>query len=203
MANTLILGGARSGKSALGEKLALASQPERIYLATAEARDSEMQDRINHHRERRGNNWHLIEEAIDIAAIINKHSKPETVILIDCLTLWTSNLMERTCNIDHRVQTLVEACQKAKGDLIFVSNEVGLGIVPMNQMARDFRDHAGRVNQKMAGAVDTVHFCLSGLPLTLKKDGKATGGLPFSSLTSSNTSSDAIFSPLSGLPQGQ
>ena len=180
MASILILGGARSGKSALGEKLALASQSDHIYLATAEIRDDEMQDRINHHKERRDNTWLLIEETINIADVINKHSKPGTVILIDCLTLWVSNLMEQACNIDHKVQALIKAIKHAGGDLIFVSNEVGLGIVPMNQMARDFRDHAGRTNQQLAEAVNTVHFCLSGLPLTLKKDGEITGGLPFS-----------------------
>ncbi|UTW55938.1 bifunctional adenosylcobinamide kinase/adenosylcobinamide-phosphate guanylyltransferase [Kordiimonas sp. SCSIO 12610] len=184
MTSTLILGGARSGKSALGEKLALANGHACIYLATAEARDSEMEDRIQHHRERRGQNWKLIEETTDIARVISENSSASTTILIDCLTLWVSNLMERELDIETMINDLETAITSAKGDLIFIANEVGLGIVPMNKMARDFRDHAGRVNQRIAGIVDTVHFCVSGLPITLKQGGELTGGLPHTILTS-------------------
>jgi adenosylcobinamide kinase/adenosylcobinamide-phosphate guanylyltransferase len=176
MASTLILGGARSGKSALGENLALASGLNCIYLATAEARDQEMVERITHHQDRRGTNWKLLEKTTDIANVIKQHSQPDTVMLIDCLTLWTSNLMEQDHNIPDAILSLEQAINAAQGDLIFVANEVGLGIVPMNKMARDFRDHAGRINQAVAATVDTVYFCIAGLPLTLKQNGIATGG---------------------------
>jgi adenosylcobinamide kinase/adenosylcobinamide-phosphate guanylyltransferase len=177
MVSTLILGGARSGKSALGEKLALASGLNCIYLATAEARDEEMVERISHHRNRRGKSWQLIEETIDIDKVITQSSHPDTFILVDCLTLWTSNLMEKECDVSSAIKSLEKAIHNAAGDIIFVANEVGLGIVPMNKMARDFRDHAGRINQAVAAKVDTVHFCISGLPLTLKQDGSVTGGV--------------------------
>lgn len=166
--STLVLGGARSGKSRYAEKLASDAKLNLVYIATAEIRDKEMIARVKRHQADRKDQWKTIEEPIDIASEINKNSTSENVILIDCLTLWLSNLLEKERSISNETKSLINAIKKAKGHLIFVSNEVGQGIVPANPLARTFRDEAGRLNQSIAETVDEVFFITAGLPMTLK-----------------------------------
>ncbi|MBI3753746.1 MAG: bifunctional adenosylcobinamide kinase/adenosylcobinamide-phosphate guanylyltransferase [Deltaproteobacteria bacterium] len=170
-----ILGGARSGKSAYALKLAESIAGERLYLATAEALDKEMAERIKKHKKERGNNWTTIEEPMRIADVIAKDKK-HAVILLDCLTLWLSNLITnyelRITNLDSQIAkqiaSLISACKKTKANIIVVSNEVGLGIVPDNPLARRFRDIAGIANQKMAEAADEVYFVVSRIGMRIK-----------------------------------
>lgn len=171
----LVLGGARSGKSAYALQLAESMPGKRLYLATAEALDNEMLQRIKKHKKGRGNNWQTIEEPIKIAEVVKKN-RGYDVILLDCLTIWLSNLIThyelRIMNLDSQIvkhiASLVSACKKTKADIIVVSNEVGLGIVPDNPLARKFRDIAGIANQKMAEAADEVYFVVSGMTIRLK-----------------------------------
>ncbi len=169
---TLIMGGARSGKSKYAEKLALKSEFDLIYIATGEARDNEMQNRIDHHKNRRGTRWNTIEEPLKIAAEIGLISDNKTLLLIDCLTLWLSNIIERNRNIEEETNILINAIKSARCPLILVSNEVGQGIVPINKLAREFRDETGRLNQKIAACVSNVYFVMAGLPLPLKENNK-------------------------------
>jgi adenosylcobinamide kinase / adenosylcobinamide-phosphate guanylyltransferase len=162
---TLVLGGARSGKSRFAESL-LGSATQRIYLATAEARDEEMRERILDHQARRGQGWHTIEAPLDIATPIAQ-AGPDAV-LVDCLTLWLSNLMAAHLSIEEATTGLCQALGKVQAPIVLVSNEVGLGIVPENALAREFRDHAGRLNQTIAAAAARVFFIAAGLPLILK-----------------------------------
>ena len=162
----LVLGGARSGKSRFAESLLAGHAGQRVYLATAQAGDEEMRQRIAEHRKRRGNDWRTIEAPLDIASPIAEASGD--AILIDCLTLWLSNLMAAGLNIDQAVDGLCKALGKARAPIVLVSNETGLGIVPDNALAREFRDHAGRLNQSVAAIADRVFFVAAGLPLTLK-----------------------------------
>ena len=169
---TLILGGARSGKSAYGETLverhAQATGGPRVYLATAEAGDDEMAARIAAHRARRGNRWTTVEEPIALADALSGADEPGGAVLVDCLTLWVSNLMAEGCDVAAESASLVESLDGLDGTVVFVANEVGLGVVPDNAMAREFRDHAGRLNQDMAQRADRVVFMAAGLPLALK-----------------------------------
>ena len=164
----LVLGGARSGKSRYAQQRAEALPGEWVFVATAQALDAEMAARIARHRADRGKRWRTIEAPLDIAAIIAAESRAERVVLVDCLTLWASNLMfaER----DHREQAgqLARAIANAAGPVILVANEVGLGIVPDNALARRFRDVAGEINQIVAASVDEAVFMAAGLPLKLK-----------------------------------
>jgi adenosylcobinamide kinase / adenosylcobinamide-phosphate guanylyltransferase len=162
---TLILGGARSGKSAYAERLI----GERgLYLATAEAGDEEMRERIRRHRERRGAGWKTIEEPLDLAGALERHASADRPVLVDCLTLWLSNLMAAGLDIDTETQRLTERLGTLPCPVVLVSNEVGLGLVPTTPLGRAFRDHAGRLNQRVAAAADRVIFVAAGLPLTLK-----------------------------------
>lgn len=164
---TLVLGGARSGKSAYAERLVLGVSGTGVYLATAQARDSEMTRRIAQHRERRGAKWRTIEAPIDVVGVLS--SAPEGApILVDCLTLWLSNLMEAEIDPDRESERLVECLGVIGGPVVLVSNEVGLGIVPDNELARRFRDHAGRLNQTVAACADQVFFIAAGLPMRMK-----------------------------------
>jgi len=171
---TLVLGGARSGKSSFAEQLCLdhcrvANTDKAIYVATAEAGDQEMQSRIALHQERRGLAWHTIEEPLDLIGIIARQSSLHQPILIDCLTLWLSNLMQKDRSISQESDRLVKIFQdRTLPPVVMVSNEVGLGIVPDNQLARRFRDEAGRLNQKIAAAASRVVLMAAGLPLPLK-----------------------------------
>ncbi len=169
---TLVLGGARSGKSALAETLAAAPGGRPVYLATAEPGDAEMAERIRRHRERRGLGWATIEEPLDIVGRLA--AADGAAVLVDCLTLWLANLMQAGLDVAAETARLVEALARHAGPVVLVANEVGFGIVPDNPLARDFRDHAGRLNQAVAAVADRVYLVAAGLPLVLKDDG-ATG----------------------------
>lgn len=164
----LILGGARSGKSTYGEKIARQAADGRlIYLATAEASDGEMQDRIAAHRERRGSDWHTIEEPVALAPHIMAAGQGD-VILIDCLTLWLTNILLGDGQFEKHTTALTGALTSTKAKTVLVSNEVGLGIVPDNALSRRFRDEAGILNQRIAATADHVVLMTAGLPLILK-----------------------------------
>lgn len=164
----LVLGGARSGKSTFAEKIAIASGLGMHYVATGRAWDGEMQARIDEHRDRRGPDWQTHEEPLELAACLKAIDAPDRVILIDCLTLWVTNLMMEDRNMAAEFQNLAAWLPQARARLVFVSNEVGLGIVPENRMARDFRDHAGRLHQLIAEKSAEVYFIAAGLPLKMK-----------------------------------
>lgn len=166
--SVFILGGARSGKSRFAEELAGKSGGSLHYLATGRAWDDEMRERIVHHQVRRGGEWTTHEAPVDIAAVLEQLDAPENVVLIDCLTLWLTNLMMENADIEAAFAALEAAIVSARARLIFVSNEVGLGIVPENRMAREFRDHAGRLHQRIAAIAREVYFVAAGLPLKMK-----------------------------------
>ena len=166
-----ITGGARSGKSAFAEKLAGDIPGKRAYLATAQALDAEMVARIEHHRLRRGSAWDTYEEPLAITELLKKLSGRYEVVLLDCLTLWLSNIMARTGSNDEisaRVDELTSGLRDFAGACIVVSNEVGLGIVPDNPLARRFRDLAGFANQKLAQASDEAYLLAAGIPMKIK-----------------------------------
>ncbi len=166
---TLILGGARSGKSTFAEKLA-DSTAQPIYIATAQPDDAEMADRIRHHQERRSSHWQTWEIPLSIAEAIARIDSPATVV-VDCLTLWVSNLMQAGRDVASESQTLVEALASSPCSVILVSNEVGSGIVPVNALARAFRDHMGYLHQLLAAQADHVYLIVAGIPLTVKSPG--------------------------------
>ncbi|OYU47741.1 MAG: bifunctional adenosylcobinamide kinase/adenosylcobinamide-phosphate guanylyltransferase [Rhizobiales bacterium PAR1] len=167
--STLVLGGARSGKSAFAERLAVESGFERLYLATATPFDDEMAARIARHRaDRVEAGWQTLEEPLEIADIIRREATSTRVILLDCLTLWLNNLMFAGRDVAAEQAALLEALREARGPVILVSNEVGLGLVPETPLGRDFRDAQGRLNQAVAALVPSVVFVAAGLPLTLK-----------------------------------
>jgi adenosylcobinamide kinase / adenosylcobinamide-phosphate guanylyltransferase len=170
MANvTLILGGARSGKSRHGEVMALSSGLEPVYIATAEAWDDEMRARIAVHRDRRvGQGWLDVEAPLDLVDAITEKAAEDRVLLIDCLTLWLANLMAAERDIDAVSSALLGALAAAPGQVILISNEVGFGIVPENAMARRFRDLAGRLHQDIARDADRVLLMVAGLPVVVK-----------------------------------
>jgi adenosylcobinamide kinase / adenosylcobinamide-phosphate guanylyltransferase len=164
----LVLGGARSGKSAFAERLVVETGLSRHYIATGRAWDDEMRARIAQHREDRGEGWETHEEPLALAERIADVARQDRAVLVDCLTLWLTNLMLEERDIAQEFTGLCEAIKGAPGTLVFVSNEVGLGIVPENRMAREFRDHAGRLHQKVAALVPDVYFIAAGLPLKMK-----------------------------------
>ncbi|MGI9407768.1 MAG: bifunctional adenosylcobinamide kinase/adenosylcobinamide-phosphate guanylyltransferase [Hyphomicrobiaceae bacterium] len=165
---TLVLGGARSGKSAFVEKLVAESGLNKIYIATGEARDDEMKDRIAMHRARRGSDWTTVEAPLDLADAIVAHASAAAIVLVDCLTLWISNLLMAERDLDTAFDDLAGRMGDIAGPVVLVSNEVGLGIVPENALARRFRDAQGQLNQRMAALADEVYFLAAGLPTTLK-----------------------------------
>lgn len=162
----LVLGGARSGKSAYGERLIEESRLRPVYLATAEARDEEMAARIAHHKARR-KGWRTVEEPLELAGALGTVEAGEAV-LVDCLTLWLSNLMAADRDIEAEAAGLLRALPQCAGPVVFISNEVGLGIVPDNALARRFRDEAGRLHQRIAAEVDAVIGMMAGLPMVFK-----------------------------------
>jgi adenosylcobinamide kinase/adenosylcobinamide-phosphate guanylyltransferase len=164
----LVLGGARSGKSAFAERLVEESGLAPIYVATAEAGDPEMIDRIATHRKQRGTAWRTIEVRDRLEEALAAEAGEGRAVLVDCLTLWLSNLMLAGADIEARTQALAEKAAALPGLVIFVSNEVGLGIVPDTPLGRRFRDAQGRLNQTIAAIADRVVFMAAGLPLYLK-----------------------------------
>jgi adenosylcobinamide kinase/adenosylcobinamide-phosphate guanylyltransferase len=168
--HTLILGGARSGKSALAERLALASAGAVVYIATAQARDGEMAERIAHHRARRPADWACVEEPLALADVLRQHARADRCVLVDCLTLWLSNLLgaaDASC-FERERATLLDTLPQLPGEILLVSNEVGMGVVPLGELSRRFVDEAGRLHQALAAVCDRVIFVAAGLPLTLK-----------------------------------
>ncbi|MBX9991008.1 bifunctional adenosylcobinamide kinase/adenosylcobinamide-phosphate guanylyltransferase [Phreatobacter oligotrophus] len=166
---TLVLGGARSGKSAHAERLALGAGGEPVYIATAEAHDEEMAERIARHRaDRQGRGWTTVEEPLDLAGAIGREARPGRSLLVDCLTLWLSNVMLAGRDPADAQAALVMALGGAVAPVVLVSNEVGLGLVPETPLGRAFRDAQGRLNQAIAARADRVVFVAAGLPLTLK-----------------------------------
>ena len=178
----LIFGGARSGKSMLAEKRAAASGMQVVYVATAQALDGEMQRRIAHHQARRPPSWGLVESPLNLAATLRHHAAPNVCLLVDCLTLWLSNLLfagasarqaEAGEAVDcplfrDEVLALVDALPQLPGRIIMVSNEVGWGVVPMAAVSRLFADEQGRLNQRVAAVCERVTLVAAGLPLILK-----------------------------------
>jgi adenosylcobinamide kinase/adenosylcobinamide-phosphate guanylyltransferase len=168
----LVTGGARSGKSKLAEQLAAGYPPLRGYLATGEAGDAEMAERIVRHVSRRGDDWQTMEEPLAVVETLQGHDGYFQVVLLDCVTLWLSNLLFRgeggAAGALAQVARLAESFSSLKTPLILVSNEVGMGIVPEHPLARTFRDLAGEANELLAAAADEVYVTISGLPLKLK-----------------------------------
>ena len=164
---TLVLGGARSGKSRHAEALIEALPAPWAYIATAQAYDDEMRARIAEHRARRSQDWLTIDAPLTLPEAIRAIPAGQPV-LVDCLTLWLTNIMLAEHDIPAASRDLVEACVRSTAPVVLVSNEVGLGIVPDNALARRFRDDAGRLNQKVAAAADEVLFMVSGLPMKVK-----------------------------------
>ncbi len=164
---TLILGGASSGKSAYAERLALATNLAPVYLATGQAHDGEMGVKIARHQARRGPEWQLIEAPLALPAPL-KRLKGGHVVLLDCLTLWLSNHLELNHNIETETDELLSAIRATEAQVIAVSNELGLGLVPGTPLGRAFRDAQGLLNQRIAAAAATVTFVAAGLPLSLK-----------------------------------
>ena len=181
MNRTLVLGGARSGKSAHAERLAAQSGKEIVYVATAGAGDAEMARRIAMHRAARPAEWTTVEEPLALAAVLERWRAPHRLVLVDCLTLWLTNLLFADGTVypdvgaialprrfhDERAALLAQL-DSGDGDVVFVSNEVGMGIVPFGAVTRAFMDEAGRLNQAVAAACDNVVFVAAGLPLVLK-----------------------------------
>lgn len=164
----LVLGGARSGKSRFAESLAADHRGERVYVATAEAGDAEMRRRIQDHRDRRGEDWRTVEEPLRLVEVLAREAVAGRFVLVDCLTLWISNLMQRDRDVAGGVEALAGMMGGLSASVAIVSNEVGLGIVPDNPLARRFRDHAGLANQRIAEAASEVVFMAAGQPLKLK-----------------------------------
>ncbi len=164
-----VVGGCRSGKSRhaleIAEKLA---DIHRVFIATCVPYDEEMKDRVRRHREDRGAAWITVDAPVELADAILKHSQTAQVILVDCLTLWMSNLLMESENIESRVEQLTTAINRAQCPVIVVSNEVGTGIVPGNALARQYRDAVGLANQKVAACVDKVIWMVAGIPVPVK-----------------------------------
>jgi adenosylcobinamide kinase/adenosylcobinamide-phosphate guanylyltransferase len=171
MSITLVIGGARSGKSQFAEKLATDSTLACCYIATATAIDEEMAQRIAHHKTRRPQHWVLRECPLALADLLKTESQQPQTILVDCLTLWLNNQLHTNPNqiFPDLFSSLTNSIQNSKANIIFVTNEVGLGIIPLGEITRQFVDEAGRLNQKIAQIADDVIFMIAGLPLDIKK----------------------------------
>jgi len=177
MSHALVLGGARSGKTGFAEQLVLQRAERPAYLATAQTLDNEMRERVRAHKASRSVNFATIEEPLALADALLRASASHDVVLVDCLTLWITNLLGAGINVATAVEHLVDALQTIdQCQIVLVSNEVGLGIVPDNALARTFRDLAGAAHQRLAGVCDDVYFVVAGLPMTLK--GRQPDALP-------------------------
>ena len=167
--HVLVLGGARSGKTGFAERLAMRSGERPLYLATAQALDAEMAERVRMHQQQRHGRFSTLEEPIALATALRAAAADHDVILVDCLTLWITNLLGSNHNVAQAVDELIATLPELEDcRVILVSNEVGLGIVPDNALARMFRDLAGAAHQRLAEICDEVHFVIAGLPMTLK-----------------------------------
>lgn len=164
----LVLGGARSGKSRTALQLAEQASLQRIYVATAQAFDDEMRERIALHRLERDRSWQTVDAPFELPQAIQAQTAPNKAVLVDCLTLWLSNIVLAERDPPHETGRLIQAVRDARGPLILVSNEVGQGIVPSTPLGRSFRDEQGRLNQKIAEACDAVVFVAAGCPILLK-----------------------------------
>lgn len=164
---TLVLGGARSGKSRHAETLVQAFAPPWTYIATAQAYDEEMRDRIAEHRARRNADWRTLDAPLELADALQGIA-PDRPVLVDCLTLWLSNVMLAGRDVEAECRRLADVLRAPRGPWVAVSNEVGLGIVPDNALARRFRDAAGRLNQMVAAEAGSVVFMVAGLPMRVK-----------------------------------
>jgi adenosylcobinamide kinase/adenosylcobinamide-phosphate guanylyltransferase len=165
----LVIGGARSGKSAYAERAALDSGLRIIYLATAQALDDEMAQRIAHHRARRPSGWRSVEEPFALADALTREAAPDACVLVDCLTLWLTNVL--LASREAEIERFLDTLPALPGRIILVSNEVGWSIVPENALARRFRDEQGRLNQRVAALAERVTLVAAGLPLSLKQGG--------------------------------
>jgi adenosylcobinamide kinase / adenosylcobinamide-phosphate guanylyltransferase len=163
---TLVVGGARSGKSRYGESLIAPLSPPWIYVATAQPLDAEMKERIAAHRARRGESWTTVEAPRDLAGALSAHASAP--VLVDCLTLWLSNLMLADADVAAETERLARALRERAAPVVMVANEVGSGIVPENALARSFRDQQGLLNQRIAALADRVVLMVAGLPLSVK-----------------------------------
>lgn len=167
----LILGGARSGKSRLAEQRAQASGLAVTYIATSQAWDQEMHARIQHHQERRPTHWGLVEEPLALAQTLIQHAAAERCLLVDCLTLWLTNLLlqPEPERLVHERQALLDCLPKLPGQILLVSNETGLGVVPLGELTRRYVDEAGWLHQALAQSCERVTLVVAGLPLSLKE----------------------------------
>ncbi|WP_321835954.1 bifunctional adenosylcobinamide kinase/adenosylcobinamide-phosphate guanylyltransferase [Pseudomonas kulmbachensis] len=166
----LILGGARSGKSRLAEKLAAQSGCAVTYIATSQPLDGEMSERVRHHRERRPVEWALIEEPVELARVLRDNARADACLLVDCLTLWMTNLLmlEDPQRLITERDALLECLADLPGEIVFVSNETGMGVVPLGELTRRYVDEAGWLHQALAERCQRVVLTVAGLPLTLK-----------------------------------
>jgi len=168
---TFISGGARSGKSTFALSMAKELKGKVAFIATCEPKDPEMEERISLHKASRPKCWQTFEEPRDIASLLNKISPKFKTIIIDCVTLWITNLMvknNKTTSIETRMKIILDTIKRINADCIIVTNEVGLGIVPNNKMAREFRDISGRINQMIAQRAGAAYFMVSGIPWRIK-----------------------------------
>lgn len=167
----LILGGARSGKSHYAETCATESGLDVVYVATAQALDDEMQQRIKHHQQQRPAHWQLIEEPLNLVSTLKDNANNNTCILVDCLTLWLSNQLcseEYKIQLQENINNLINILPELPGRIIFVSNEVSMGIIPMGEISRQFVDEAGRLHQRLAAVCDKVTLMVAGIPSHIK-----------------------------------
>jgi adenosylcobinamide kinase/adenosylcobinamide-phosphate guanylyltransferase len=170
---TLVLGGARSGKSRYAEALIDGRSAIPIYIATGAPRDAEMAERIRRHRLRRGARWRTVEVPIALLEALRTHARADAAVLVDCLTLWLSNLLDADRDVEAEIAAFLAGLAELCGPVVFVSNEVGLGIVPDNALARRFRDLAGRLHEGVADAAQAVAFMVAGQPIHIKTSGSA------------------------------
>jgi adenosylcobinamide kinase/adenosylcobinamide-phosphate guanylyltransferase len=164
----LVLGGARSGKSRYAQALAESASPRRLFIATAQAGDAEMAARIVRHQADRGAGWETREEPLELVAALQAEARRDRAVLVDCVTLWLSNLMFAGRDLSNEISVLAKEIGAFNSPVILVSNEVGLGIVPESRLGREFRDWQGRANKELAKACDAVAFLAAGLPILLK-----------------------------------
>ena len=166
----LILGGARSGKSRLAERLASESGLDVLYIATSQPLDGEMNERVAQHRARRPDSWRLVEEPVELARVLKQNAAEGRCLLVDCLTLWLTNLLmlDDQPRLAQERDALLECLANLPGEIIFVSNETGLGVVPLGELTRRYVDEAGWLHQALAERCQRVVFTVAGLPMTLK-----------------------------------